>query len=556
MSDWYSRGDEYRSASLRDQRRRSRSPGYDSGSGRSPRRPSPSYDDYDRRRRLQEETQQDTYRARNDARDYKARRMEEQSRYQQMREAEQSREWVEKEDDFVLKQAKKRSAIRIKEGRGKAIDLLTVMLAIVERNGDAAADWEEEELGAGMEVQIREPGGVIEELGKKELEEMCEDVEQFRKLERSRSSAEYWNAIATLGRERLKVMSASSYDSSGRAIAPVQSDIDQLLSKKDYDALCTLELQIEKKLSSREPIDVDYWTALLKSLVVWKAKARLKRMYDKIADARIERLRIKESVEARRVEDELRKQIANLGELKAPEFVNAMDPEPALKIAYDDRNLPVLDEVDYRLNLLKSREAVKEARFIAKKLTAPPQHTESEPTAAPPSTKSSFATQLYNHEAAKGERDGEEPFNTDIALSSSSTPPWSSIHTPRKPLFFNRVQLGFEWNKYNQTHYDADNPPPKVVQGYKFNIFYPELLDMTKAPTYVIERNGKMRGTVEDDGMCVIRFKAGAPYEDVAFRIVDKDWDYSARRDRGFKSSFDKGVLQLHFHFKKVFYRK
>ena len=29
---------------------------------------------------------------------------------------------------------------------------------------------------------------------------------------------------------------------------------------------------------------------------------------------------------------------------------------------------------------------------------------------------------------------------------------------------------GFEWNKYNQTHYDVDNPPPKVVQGYKFNV--------------------------------------------------------------------------------------
>ena len=29
---------------------------------------------------------------------------------------------------------------------------------------------------------------------------------------------------------------------------------------------------------------------------------------------------------------------------------------------------------------------------------------------------------------------------------------------------------GFEWNKYNQTHYDMDNPPPKVVQGYKFNV--------------------------------------------------------------------------------------
>ena len=32
------------------------------------------------------------------------------------------------------------------------------------------------------------------------------------------------------------------------------------------------------------------------------------------------------------------------------------------------------------------------------------------------------------------------------------------------------VMQGFEWNKYNQTHYDIDNPPPKIVQGYKFNV--------------------------------------------------------------------------------------
>ena len=41
---------------------------------------------------------------------------------------------------------------------------------------------------------------------------------------------------------------------------------------------------------------------------------------------------------------------------------------------------------------------------------------------------------------------------------------------PRKPRFFNRVKTGYDWNKYNQMHYDHDNPPPKHVQGYKFNV--------------------------------------------------------------------------------------
>lgn len=42
---------------------------------------------------------------------------------------------------------------------------------------------------------------------------------------------------------------------------------------------------------------------------------------------------------------------------------------------------------------------------------------------------------------------------------------------------------GYEWNKYNQTHYDSDNPPPKVVQGYKFNILYHDLIDKSKVRT-------------------------------------------------------------------------
>lgn len=86
---------------------------------------------------------------------------------------------------------------------------------------------------------------------------------------------------------------------------------------------------------------------------------------------------------------------------------------------------------------------------------------------------------------------------------------WHDKYRPRKPKYFNRVHTGYEWNKYNQTHYDHDNPPPKIVQGYKFNIFYPDLVDKTKAPVYTIEKDGSNGET------CFIRFHAGPPYEDI-----------------------------------------
>ena len=113
-----------------------------------------------------------------------------------------------------------------------------------------------------------------------------------------------------------------------------------------------------------------------------------------------------------------------------------------------------------------------------------------------------------------------------------------------------RVHTGYEWNKYNQTHYDHDNPPPKVVQGYKFNIFYPDLMDKAQAPMYTLEKDGQSK----DGSTCLLRFKAGPPYEDIAFRIVNKDWEYSHKK--GFKCTFERGILHLYFNFKRQRYRR
>ena len=78
----------------------------------------------------------------------------------------------------------------------------------------------------------------------------------------------------------------------------------------------------------------------------------------------------------------------------------------------------------------------------------------------------------------------------------------------RKPKYFNRVHTGYDWNKYNQTHYDHDNPPPKTVQGYKFNLFYPDLIDKSKAPAFSIMPDGSKHGET-----CILRVSAGPPYE-------------------------------------------
>jgi len=56
------------------------------------------------------------------------------------------------------------------------------------------------------------------------------------------------------------------------AAAVVESDIAKLLAGKSYEHLVALQHQIQVKLVSREPMDVEYWEGLLKKLLVYKAQ--------------------------------------------------------------------------------------------------------------------------------------------------------------------------------------------------------------------------------------------------------------------------------------------
>jgi hypothetical protein len=153
----------------------------------------------------------------------------------------------------------------------------------------------------------------------------------------------------------------------------------------------------------------------------------------------------------------------------------------------------------------------------------------------------------FAKEKAKGFASDEGVLGATDEVSLKKNYEWENKYKPRKPRFFNRVKCGFEWNKYNQTHYDRETPPPKVVHGYKFNIFYPDLIDKSKPPRYLLEKS-------DTPETVVLRFTAGPPYEDVAFKILDKEWQLQARH--GFRSSFERGVLQLYVNFKRWRYRR
>ena len=206
--------------------------------------------------------------------------------------------------------------------------------------------------------------------------------------------------------------------------------------------------------------------------------------------------------------------------------LRAIDPEADARELAEARRLVAAQkqrEVEERAKMAAgSSVSVSAATAV---LFGPPILT---PAAAGPAAaaaaSSSSSDAAFRRESGRGLEGDEIQLRSEFSIPEQ-TYWWGDKFRPRKPRFFNRVKTGFEWNKYNGTHYDKENPPPKIVQGYKFNIFYPDLIDPSVAPRYRIEPD-----PAGNPDFCIIRFMAGPPYEDLAFKIVKKEWEYSFKR--------------------------
>jgi hypothetical protein len=419
---------------------------------------------------------------------------------------EQARKFVADEDKFVLKQSKKKADIRVRDGRAKPIDLLAFNLRYIDADRDVFDDQD-----GDVEIDVPNPVNLIESLDSTQLEELDGDIASYHTLETSGRNREYWTALQALcsdRRQKLKPMGAEE-----RAVSSVSADVDKILGPKTLEQLEKLEGQIKTKLESDEAVDTDYWGQLLKSLMIYKSKAKLKVICQELKEGRIRELREK-------------------------------NPAKADALAASSTLADTVRTISAALPTVKNQPSnVVQAPGSGAGTGPAPGTARFSATGGEDFSQATKA--LYDREVARGFSENEEIFTAEESVPGIIKPQWADKYRPRKPRYFNRVQMGYEWNKYNQTHYDHDNPPPKVVQGYKFNIFYPDLIDKTKAPTFkIVREHGRRRGesfaAAGEEDTCLIRFIAGPPYEDIAFRIVDREWDYSAKKDRGFRSSFDK----------------
>ena len=429
-----------------------------------------------------------------------------------MKELENYDEWARKEEEFHLQQQRQRSAIRLVEGRERPVDVLAQNMLLFglsaeEKENRARVKYREkynalEEL-ENLETNLEEPYALLKDLKLAELEELLLDVDAFRKLEKEALGEEggggdesnpvirYWDALHKVTMDEVQFLKTGGDKGKHATLA---NDIREMFKDQPMNDLQQMKRDIQQKLrgnGSFQPqfdengvVDTDYWQTVLGQLEVHLAKMELSEIHSKMLVRQLEKL------EARR--EELSKKAAQ-GEVEAP----------------DDNE---------------------------SKRSAQPSSAEMA-SALPVGIEPDFG----NLEEELGLDDEIDLHNSQGAYS------WQDRYRPRKPRYFNRVKTGYDWNAYNKTHYDHDNPPPKIVQGYKFNVFYPDLIDKTKTPQYFLER-------ADTDNFCILRFSAGPPYEDVAFKIINRQWNKS--RKKGFRCTFERGVLSLYFNFQSHWYRR
>nr|XP_043634011.1 cactin-like [Erigeron canadensis] len=467
-------------------------------------------------------------------------------------------DWEKKEEEFHFDQSKVRSVIRLREGRMKPIDILSKHL-------DPSDEFD---------IEIEEPYMVFKGLTVKEMEELHEDIKMHLDLDRGTPThIQYWEALLvvcdwelaearkkdTLDRARVRgEQPPAEVVAEERGMhSSIELDVKKLLDGKSFAALEQLHSEIESQMSSGRAKVVEYWEAVLKRIHIYKAKACLKEIHNKMLRKHIKRLENPDgSYRAMERDKTVSPKVEDIDDGKddevphSPEFIPRHEPMEeeeeeeeedgsfSPELMHGDENEEAIDPDEDRALLERKRtEVVEEQQRKLKEAMA----------SRPPPSEDNLEMRAVK---AMGTMDnGDEVFgNSDEVNVDSQVYWWHDKYRPRKPKYFNRVHTGYEWNKYNQTHYDHDNPPPKIVQGYKFNIFYPDLVDKIKAPSYTIEKDGDSAET------CIIRFHAGPPYEDIAFRIVNKEWEYSHKK--GFKCTFERGILHVYFNFKRYRYRR
>jgi len=481
-------------------------------------------------------------------------------------------DWERKEVEFHLRQTRERSLLRIRDGRERPIDSLAKNSLLAAAADRVAAGGEDDTHGnavLALDVELADPMDVLAGVPGPDLPAVVAEVDAFVTLEgEGGRDARYWRALAEVVRDQLErykarearaaiAASAGAGAAAAATAGLVESQIDALLAGKSASELVTLEGEVNATIaratsgggsSGGGVIDVEYWQRVLAQLPVAQAVV--------VAGEEARCVLLRRLVQLDRV-----RAVRDAGEAGARPPVVPRDDDVESGIALLLASLreggvlaPAAAAADGRSATGPREAAAGGGGGGAKSGDA---DLELDAAGNPLPLGLGEANMAADDEVAlaplpaagRGGRGGAGGSAAAAAAAAAGLDDaeLAEKYKPRKPRYFNRVKTGYDWNRYNKSHYDHDNPPPKTVQGYKFNVFYPDLLDRTVTPTYRLL-------PTDSDEYALIRFSAGPPYEDIAFKIVNREWDTHPKH--GFRCVFDRGVLQLHVNFKRYFYRK
>jgi hypothetical protein len=383
---------------------------------------------------------------------------------------------------------------------------------------------------AQLEEDLSDPLSLINGLSDEELDELLRDVESYADTEQKSNGCylTFWTSYQHVlnAEKRYRSRTETTLHKS------VTTEVHKLFSQKNSQELLELKNDIHRSIREGRRSDVEYWELMEKEVGVEYSRAIIREVYQDLLSKQIDALTKLREIALKRSSEREEEEVGGGGDengrgIKRPR-----------------------EGVDYRFVQNTVAKGVIQSVDRPSDDLPPGAALSSNPTPLdslePFSNVTASSKFTYLGDEEEFEEMEELMQRRDEISLPGSTYWWQDKYRPRKPRYFNRVKTGYDWNKYNSTHYDHDNPPPKTIQGYKFTVFYPDLIDVTDTPKYFLE-------AAEENEFAIIRFHAGPPYEDIAFKILNQQWDIG--RKAGFKCVFQRGVLQLHFNFKRHRYK-
>lgn len=272
----------------------------------------------------------------------------------------------------------------------------------------------------------------------------------------------------------------------------VLQEVTSTFRSKTSDELKKLEESIKFKIQNETGIDVGYWESLLSQLKAHMARARLRDRHNKILNEKLKKLKKEQGIKEenvdlfekrlnerirkeeknyldkrREIESEEKDEFERIDKIDELNEANEVDLMMLAIKEYEHGNYsPILlrdsDLADGAF-VLTQEEDNKRIELKRNKILHGETKTEQEEFEA--KLRQNLTDSYGDESAANGEQKAAE-----VAIEHHYM--WSDKYRPRKPRYYNRVHTGYEWNQYNKKHYDVDNPPPKTVQGYKFNVLF------------------------------------------------------------------------------------